>query len=270
VVNLLFKSIEKEARRRDVASIEWNTLWSQWEDKDVLLNYGYKLKELRGWILDISGGEKVYRNISSSHKRQKNNAEKKYKVGCFGDIAIFSLTKNTLNCGGGMFCTNSDIFHRKARLFLIESTRRSILQRLKNFYSILNYGYKTTIDKVVFDRVGKSVFKWWLIDIPDIFPGFIFKRLRFIKQFIKRTNRREISFYNVEKENIGKMQPLSNLRIPLIVASVGRIQLKKIDQFNIRRIKIVQEIEKQLPNYYRNFWENGLFDKNVYSFFPLV
>lgn len=91
VVDLLFKCIEEEARKRHVISIEWNTLWSQWKDKDNLMRYGYQIKELRGWILDISGGEEVYRKVSSSHKRQKNNAEKKYNVNIYESDDVHSF-----------------------------------------------------------------------------------------------------------------------------------------------------------------------------------
>ena len=191
------------------------------------------------------------------------------KVGNFGDMSVFSLTKNALNFGGGMFCTNNRIFYERAKDILKGSNRRSALQKLKNFYSMLNYGYKLTIDKIVYDRVGNSIFKWWLIDIPDVFPGVIFKGLRFLKQCVKKTKKRKTFFYNVEKENTGKMQLLSNLRMRSIVASVGRIQLKKMDQFNVKRIKIARALKEQLPNYYRNFWKNGPLVKNVYSFFPL-
>lgn len=190
------------------------------------------------------------------------------KVGNFGDMSIFSLTKNTLNFGGGMLCTNHKAFYERAKNILKQSNRVGKLQKLKDFYSILNYGYKTTVDKLVFDRVGKSVFKWWLIDIPDIFPGIIFKGLRFLKQYIKKTKRREISFYNVEKENIGKMQPLSNLKMSPIVASVGRVQLQKIDKINARRIKIAQKLQKKLPNYCRGFWNKNSNTKSVYTYFP--
>lgn len=191
------------------------------------------------------------------------------KIGNFGDMSIFSLTKNTLNFGGGMLCTNQKTFYEKAKNILKNSDQEDMRQKIKHFYSLLNYGYKTTVDKIIFDRPGKSIFKWWLIDIPDIFPGIIFKGLRSLRQYIKKTERREIYFYNVKKENIGQMEPISHLRMHPIVASVGRVQFKKIDDLHERRITIAQKLKSKLPNYYRNFSGKNLNNKNVYTYFPL-
>lgn len=94
VVDLLFKSIEEEARKRHVISIEWNTLWSQWKDKDSLVKYGYQIRELGGWILDISGSEEeVYRRLRPSYKSLKNQAMKKHNVTTFESDDIYSMYK---------------------------------------------------------------------------------------------------------------------------------------------------------------------------------
>lgn len=42
------------------------------------------------------------------------------KLGNFGNLSIFSLTKNTLNLSGGLLCTNHKQFYDKARIILLE------------------------------------------------------------------------------------------------------------------------------------------------------
>ncbi len=76
IIELLFNEIDKEAKKRRVISIEWDTLWSKWEHRDVLKKYGYQIKELNGWILELTKKEEVYEKMSSSHKRWINKASK--------------------------------------------------------------------------------------------------------------------------------------------------------------------------------------------------
>ncbi len=183
------------------------------------------------------------------------------RIGNSGDIAAFSLTKNILNFGGGLLCTNNENFYEKARAILRENDRKSRLQKLKELYTKLNHGYKTTIDKVIFDRIGRSIFKWWLINVLDIFFGAILKPAKLLKGITKRDANIDRSKFDV--------QPLASLTMHPMIAAAGRIQLKKIDFLNERRIKIAQKLRRKLPDYYRDFPIDRLGNKNVYTCFPM-
>jgi hypothetical protein len=81
VIDLLLEAIEKEARRRRVLKIEWNTLWSMWEDRTCLLRHGYEVRDIVGWIIDLTAGETVlHSNMRSSYRNLKNQAEKKHGI----------------------------------------------------------------------------------------------------------------------------------------------------------------------------------------------
>ena len=193
------------------------------------------------------------------------------KVGNFGDMAIFSLTKNALNFGGGVLCTNNNFFYKKAKKIL-KKNNRTALQKLRDLYEMMNYGYKTTVDKVVFDRIGKSIFKWWLIRVPDIFPGVILKGLLSLRYGFKKKETQIIGFYNVGRDKLQELDRLPPVRLNLkmypMMASVGLIQLRKIDKMNSKRIKICRRLNEKLNSYY---FENvgDEHSKNVYTNFPM-
>jgi len=94
ILEFLFSKIDEESKRRNVISIEWNTLWSQWKYKDILEKHNYQIKELKAWILNITNDEKeIYKKISSSHKRWINRAEKKYHITIYESNDVFSFYK---------------------------------------------------------------------------------------------------------------------------------------------------------------------------------
>lgn len=148
----------------------------------------------------------------------------------------------------------------------MEDNITSKLQKLTNLYSILRYGYKSTVDKLAFDRVGKSVFKWWLIKIPDVFPALLFRTLKLVRVQVLSGLRHAFSCHN--KGNIGEVQPISNLHMHPIAASVGMIQLRKLDHLNGKRIEIARQLQNRLPNYYMNFCAENTNCKHVYTNFP--
>ena len=193
------------------------------------------------------------------------------KVGNFGDMAVFSLTKSALNFGGGVLCTNNKFFYEKAKKKM-KKNNRTALQQLADLYEMMNYGYKTTVDKVVFDRIGKSIFKWWLINLPDIFPGVILKGLIFLEHIFMKKETQDMGFYNIDRN---KLQDLSeflpvklNLKIHPMMASVGRIQLRKIDEMNNKRIEICRRLNEKLNFYYFKSVDNK-YSKNVCTNFPM-
>lgn len=111
---------------------------------------------------------------------------------------------------------------------MFQNNKLSRLGLLKSFYSILNYCYKSTVDKVFFDRVGKSIFKWWLINIPDLFPGCVFRILRFLRRAVEL--RHESKFRLPNKKRMSAAQYSSNLSMNPIPSSVRAITVKKIKQ----------------------------------------
>jgi len=193
------------------------------------------------------------------------------KVGNFGDMAIFSLTKNALNFGGGILCTNNKFFYEKAK-DILEKSNRTVLQQLIDLYEMMNYGYKTTVDKVVFDRIDKSIFKWWLIRVPDIFPGVILNGLLSLRYGFKKKETQVIGFYNVDRDKLKELDRLPpvklNLKMHPMMASVGLIQLRKIDEMNDKRIWICEKLDEKLNSYY---FENvrDEHSKNVCTNYPM-
>ena len=193
------------------------------------------------------------------------------KVGDFGDMAVFSLTKNALNFGGGVLCTNNNFFYEKAK-DILEKSNRTALQQLVDLYGLMSYGYKTTVDKVVFDRINKSIFKWWLIRVPDIFPGVILKGLLSLRYGFKKKETQNNGFYNVGRDKLQELDRLPPVRLNLkmhpMVASVGLIQLRKIDEMNDKRIGICKRLNEKLNSYYfENIGDEH--SKNVCTNFPM-
>jgi dTDP-4-amino-4,6-dideoxygalactose transaminase len=188
------------------------------------------------------------------------------KLGNFGNISIFSLTKNTLNFGGGMLCTNNRIIYEKAKSILLENKNPNYLQKLKILYFVLKYGYYCTVDKVVLDRIGKAFLKRWLINIPGIICGFILKILKPIKELLDF--KKDTAFYSMERNDIGEIKAISNLEMHPIIASVGIIQLRKVDNLNSNRIEIARKLENKVRNYCKGSWNMNINSKSVYTNFP--
>jgi len=215
--------------------------------------YGYVYPDIRG-VRQFSNSHSLFIIEDCAHSLGAEHYNK--KVGNFGDISIFSLTKNTLNLGGGVFCTNNEILFKKAKGIL----ERSTFYKRKDFFNMLLYGYETTIDKVIFDRVGKNIFKWWLIFVPGKFASLILN----IFKNKKNKNNHEKIFYSVKKyQNIINNDLSFTLRMYPVIASVGLIQLNKIERLNDNRIKIAEKLCKKLCNYCIKPVNSG--SKNIYT-----
>jgi len=158
------------------------------------------------------------------------------KVGTFGDFSIFSLTKNTINYGGGVLATNNDQLDLKAR-DILKMERFTLKNRIVDFPIILSYGLEQMVDKLVFDRVGKSIFKWWLIKLPQFiittrnylitaFKAIFSTKTSVCKPSLRKSVQDDL--YKVEKYPF----PLS---MSQIIASIGRNQLRKIDHLIDKR-----------------------------------
>ena len=81
VSDMLFDAIEREARKRGVVSIEFEGFWTTWPDASVLQRHGYRVRDIKGWVVDLTGSEaELYRRVAPSHRNRKNQAEKKHGV----------------------------------------------------------------------------------------------------------------------------------------------------------------------------------------------
>lgn len=104
IVKLLFSKIEEEARKRNSLFIqwafpEWLVCWSQWSDCVSLVQQGYHVNQVNGWILDIDRDlTDIFKNMSSSHKRWIHYAREKHdiEVSESKDVeSFYSLWKET-------------------------------------------------------------------------------------------------------------------------------------------------------------------------------
>ena len=192
------------------------------------------------------------------------------KVGTFGDISIFSLTKNMLNFQGGVLATNNRRLYENAMDILKNEGQRTLFQSFCDFYMMLINGWKLTTDKLVRDRMHRAKFEFWLIKFPNFLVSFPLILESLIKKFIK-TKQDCIGFYQVNVNNRGHLKDMKvclNLKMNPLIASVGRIQIKKLDLLNMRRIKICSHISSATNNYYlKNIDKSNI--KNVYSMIPL-
>ena len=190
------------------------------------------------------------------------------KAGGFGDISVFSLTKNTLNFAGGVLLTNNKHLYEKARLILGKNGKSTVLQGWEDFCLILHYGYLMAVDKIVFDRIGKPVLKWWFRKMPHIIHDLVLPGLRLLEKHTPG-NEKRTTFHHASRKDFGQMQPLCNLAMHRLVASVARVQLEKVDELNQRRMIIVQNLRKKLPPHCLDLGNQNARIKNVCTAFPL-
>ena len=173
------------------------------------------------------------------------------KIGTFGDFSIFSLTKGTINFGGGVLVTDNYNIYQKAKAILEEEKRIPLQTRIVDFPLTLAYGLEQAIDKLVFDRVQKSIFKWWLIDLPKSLikiRGYVIQTVKLIllTKFIRRKRVRHHVYKTKINSSIHYPQ---GIHMEPIIASLARTQLRKIDSLIERRKEICDNLAK-LENYH--------------------
>ena len=190
------------------------------------------------------------------------------KIGTYGDFAIFSLTKGLINFGGGVLVTNNDnLFYNARNLMKKERTRYR--KRFVDFPLVISYGCEQIIDKLVFDRVKVSFFKWWAIKVPSV--------IVLARNYLILSTKKIGSIVNLLKKNTDKFKPLCQdqdvysaelqnpyiLEINRITASIGISQLRKIDRTIEKRKSIYQEIAHKINNIHSNNKVNDT--KSVYA-----
>ena len=185
------------------------------------------------------------------------------RVGSIGDAAIFSFTKNTLAFGGGCVGTNNKELYAQLEQEVKKQfeNENSFVQTCRKFIITSIYFYRLCVDKGIYDKPERNIFKWWLINLPDYIlnPITIFK---------KTTPHRNNLFNNTQllpiKDNFLN---IAILPLSLTYYSV-RIQLKKLDRFNKQRMEIVDKIRRKVPNLYYNI-NSKTNCVHVGTYFPL-
>jgi dTDP-4-amino-4,6-dideoxygalactose transaminase len=172
------------------------------------------------------------------------------KIGSFGDFSIFSLTKNTINCGGGVLVTKDLGLYERARK-IIESEKVLGARRFVDIPLILAYGLEQGIDKVILDRVKGGTVKWCLTKIPRLvllLRKLVLGSLKWPFEIVsdqKGDRRRR----NNESDK-GNMRYSEGIQMEPIIASLGRSQLRKLDYLNERRRVVYQELGELIQNHF--------------------
>ena len=189
------------------------------------------------------------------------------KVGTYGDFAIFSLTKGLINFGGGVLVTNNKKLYCDTKNIL-KAEQSKMKRKIADFPQILAYGFEQIIDKLIFDRVRKSIFKWWVIKLPSILllPRYYF--LLLINKLLILIKNRKPQANNSER-NIKHQQNPYPVEMAGIIASVAMKQLGEIDQFICRRGEIYNKIKQNtkcfLP-YNKDIQSKEVFTNIVFHF----
>ena len=186
------------------------------------------------------------------------------RVGSIGDASIFSFTKNTLAFGGGAIGTNNETLFKQIKVEISNEYKinNKLWRRFYKFIVTSVYYYKLCVDKMIYDRPNRSIFKWWLINIPD----YCLKPLVFFKNLFVSTknNSENNSSLALSKDSFLDMNiiPLS-----LTIYSI-RKQLRKLDENNKSRMAIIQILKRKILYLYYNINSKSE-DINVGTFLPL-
>jgi dTDP-4-amino-4,6-dideoxygalactose transaminase len=168
------------------------------------------------------------------------------KIGNFGRFAIFSLTKNTMNFGGGIMVTSDPELFRRAQA-IMEQERVTLNQKVFDFPRIFSYGLEQGINKLIFDRPKKSLFKYWAV----VLPRSILKARQYISTIrsniiyaMQPRRNRTGSLEEVSENNERKDRNNLTLHMANLIAGLGRSQLRKIDVLNDQRRKICNSLSR--------------------------
>ncbi len=164
------------------------------------------------------------------------------KIGTYGTFSIFSLTKNMINFGGGVLVTDDDTIYQNARTIL-NKEKLSLKKRIFDFPLILSYGLEQIINKLIFDRPKKSIYKWWLIHLPKYM--FLNTR-RYLIHLIKfpisitKSNIKHVQDNKAADNNpiIGVQHYKQDIGMPPVIATLSRTQLRKTNAITDKKKKI--------------------------------
>ncbi len=200
------------------------------------------------------------------------------KVGNFGDLSIFSLTKNSVNFGGGVLATNNKQFYLSAKTFL-ENEKISLKKRIADFPMILSYGAEQFVQRLLLDRVKFSQWKWKLVNLPVMIIKLRSIFLKPIIYFISKNKRTAASSHNGVQLHENDSHSMQILNIEPLISSLALSQLRKIDQLNQKRRLICENLDrckyshianKDINQTSRSAGTNKLFSFNHQDIFYLM
>ena len=256
----VFSDINYETFEYDISDLKQKI--NQNTKAIILVHYFGGVAQNLNKIIELAKEYKIYLIEDCAHSLGAQIKDQ--KIGSMTDFAIFSLTKNLINGGGGVLTTNNDNIALNTRQVLQEQ-KISFKKRIADFSLILIYGYDQFINKIIFDRIKKRSYEKFLITFSDLMRSIhrtffkIINRSRKSEyhQYNSNTKRRKLDSYNIPdsyKQGI-HMEP--------VIASIGIHQLNKIDKLNSKREQICTTL-KYLSNVHPII-SNGDKNNQVYT-----
>lgn len=170
------------------------------------------------------------------------------KIGTFGDLSIFSLTKGMINFGGGVLVTNDDRLQTHAKEILAQE-HIPLRRRTADFPLVLAYGLEQTIDKLILDRVRGSGSKWWLATLPKA----LVQLRKFALILLRRLSPLPSTHRRISETPTTSAPPHAlcaypqGIRMEPLVAFLATIQLRNLDALIARRREIHSALSR-LPH----------------------
>lgn len=193
------------------------------------------------------------------------------KVGTFGDVAAFSLGKNTLNFGGGIVVCRDAIHHERMRRLVDGQAERIPWTERGIMYPIVNGGFIPLMERAFFNRVGRRASKR-LVGGAIKTGNVILNCLPYRKRTaITATGSKGDGLPEADRRQVGQIGDDNvevRLTMPGVVAALGRAQLRKLESLNRKRIAICETLVADLGCYYLQNTEAGD-EHSIYSFFPM-
>jgi dTDP-4-amino-4,6-dideoxygalactose transaminase len=228
----------------------------------VLVHYFGRVARNMEQVIQVARERKIALVEDCAHSLGADYKGK--KIGTFGDFGIFSLTKNTVNFGGGVLVTNDAHLYQNAKKIL-KNEKMPLKKRLVDFPMVVSYGIEQIADKVLLETVRSDNFKLVLINLPS--------SLLKIRKVMLGMGKKMFSLLGPKprQAKCSKVSPgvrasiayEQSIHMEPIIASVGRSQLKKVETLNQRRKKIVIQLSELNNCHFRN--SDGFIGRDVYT-----
>ncbi len=173
------------------------------------------------------------------------------KVGNFGDFSLFSLTKSTINFGGGVLVTNRRDLYERAKEIRNRETR-ALKTRIADFPLVAAYGVKEMVEKLLLDRGRRGRF----VDAASRIPGVLIEGRRFVMKGPRRSGETQRGPEAENGPGGGEIADRVGIGYPQgigmagVMAAIGRSQLRKVEALTEQREAVwraLSEIEEARP-----------------------
>jgi hypothetical protein len=169
-----------------------------------------------------------------------------------------------VNCGGGVLATSSEKIYRSARKILLDETALT-RRRIADFPLVLGYGLEQAAEKLSRERVGRQILGKGL----EFCRKGLIKSRQIIIGILKQGKSIDAdggdTTSSVRKDSDGVEEVYTQgIQMGKFVASIGRSQLRKVDQFNRRRKAIAERLCKLDGWHFKT--QNGSLYKDVDTF----